>query len=152
MDAKLIAYIILGVFLGPIASVAITPIFCVLWKIFYLPFIRKKLLEKAKEDGHVVEAHLVKKHTLYDHKNGVSLPTMKELGTYAYQVNGKEYVYKHITALGLHDTITLYYIKKPRKATVGGDLGNWESPWLKFYLVISLIVAIVTVFVGMIFL
>ncbi len=141
MDVKLIAYVILGIFLRPVASLVITPIFCLLRKIFYVPFIRKSLIEKAKEKGHVVEARLQKKHTLYNHKNDVALPTMREMGTYAYQVDGKDYVYKHITALGLHDTITLYYIKKPRKATVGGDLGNWESPWLKFYLIIALIVA-----------
>lgn len=74
---------------------------------------------------------------------------MREMGTYTYQVNGKKYLYRHITALEPHDTITLYYIKKPRKATVGGDLGNWESPWFKFYLMISLLVAIATVIVGM---
>ena len=74
---------------------------------------------------------------------------MREMGTYTYQVNGKKYVYRHITTLGLHDTITLYYIKKPRKATVGGDLGNWESPWFKFYLIISLLVAVATAIVGM---
>lgn len=40
-------------------------------------------------------------------------------------------------------------IKNPRKATVGGDLGNWETPWLKIYLIISLLVAIITFIVGM---
>ncbi len=49
MDVKLIAYVILGIFLGPVASLVITPIFCLLRKIFYVPFIRKSLIEKAKE-------------------------------------------------------------------------------------------------------
>lgn len=149
MEVKLIAYVLIGIFLGPVASLVMTPVFCLLRKMFFLPFIRKSLIENAKQNGHVVEAHLQRKHTLNDHtKNGV-LPTMKEMGTYTYYVNGKKYVYQHITANGLHDTLTLYYIKKPRKATVGGDLGNWESPWLKFYLIISLVVTIATVVVGM---
>lgn len=143
MKVKLIALVITGVFLGPIASLVITPIFCFLRKIFIVPFIRKDLLEKAKIDGHVVEAHLQKKHSLGDE------PVMREMGTYLYYVNGKKYKYQHITELGLDETIPLYYVKKPRKATVGGDLGNWESPWFKFYLIISLIAAIITVIVGM---
>lgn len=150
MAAKIIAYALLGIFLGPVASLAITPIFCLLRKIFYVPLIRKRLIKKATEDGHVVEAHLQKKETLMNYTQNSVLPTMKEMGTYAYQVDGKKYVYQHITALGLHDTVTLYYIKKPRKATVGGDLGNWESPWLKYYLLISLLVAVATFIIGMI--
>lgn len=149
MLVKLITFILLGIFLGPLVSLVITPLFCLLRKIFYVPFIRKGLIEKAKENGHVVEAHLQKKHTLMDHTNNVALPTMREMGTYTYQVNGKKYVYRHITTLGLHDTITLYYIKKPRKATVGGDLGNWESPWFKFYLIISLLAAVAIFVAGM---
>lgn len=150
MEAKIIAYILIGIFGGPIAAIPLTPIVCLSRKIFFLPFIRKSLIEKAKENGHVVEAHLQRKHTLNDHtKNGV-LPTMREMGTYTYYVNGKKYVYQHITANGIHDTLTLYYIKKPRKATVGGDLGNWESPWFKIYLIVSLLVAVATVVIGMI--
>ena len=77
------------------------------------------------------------------------MPTMKEMGTYNYQVNGKDYTYRHISANRLPDTLLLYYIKKPGKATVANDLGNWESPWLKIYLIVSLLVAIATVIVGM---
>ncbi len=60
MGVKITTYVLLGNFLGPVASLAITPIFCLLRKIFYLPFIRKGLIEKAKEKGHVVEAHMQK--------------------------------------------------------------------------------------------
>lgn len=149
MKAKIIAYVLIGIFLGPIASLAITPLFCLIRKIFYVPFIRKRLLEKAKEDGHIVEAHLQKKGTIMNHTPNGVFSTMKEIGTYSYQVNGKKYVYQHITTLGLDDTLTLYYIKNPRKATVGGDLGNWESPWLKIYLFCSLLITVATVVVGM---
>ena len=144
MEVRLIALILTGVFIGPIVSLVITPLFCLLRKIFFVPFIRKELIEKAKRDGHVVEAHLKKKHSLGDG------PIMREMGTYIYYVNGKKYKYQHITELGLDETIPLYYIKKPRKATVGGDLGNWESPWFKFYLIIWWMVVVLTVVVGMI--
>ena len=149
--AELLAYILVGIGLAPVLSLAITPVFWLLRTIFYVPFIRKGLREKAEKKGHVVVATLQKKHTIRDHHTGYrALPTMKEMGTYTYQVNGKKYTYRHITANGLHDSLTLYYIKKPRKATVGGDLGTWEAPWLKFYLIISLLVVVITIIVGMI--
>lgn len=150
MEAKIIACVLIGIFLGPVASLAITPLFCLLRKLFYVPFIRKSLREKAERKGNVVEASLQKSHTLRNHDSGMGpMPTMKEMGTYNYQVNGKAYTYRHISANRLPDTLLLYYIKKPGKATVANDLGNWESPWLKIYLIVSLLVAIATVIVGM---
>lgn len=150
MEAKIIAYVLIGIFLGPVASLAITPVFCLLRKIFYVPLIREKLREKAKEEGHVVQATLQKHHNIRRYDTGFGpMSTMKEFGTYTYSVNGKQYKYQHITARGLHNNLTLYYIKNPRKATVGGDLGNWETPWFKFYLIISLLVAVITFVVGM---
>lgn len=150
MTAKIIAYILIGICLGPIFSVGVTPIFCLLRKIFYVPFIRKSLIEKAERKGHVVEAHLLKSHNIRNHNTGgVPLPTMEDMGTYSYEVNGRTYRYRLLSTTGIPKTITLYYIKKPRKATLANDLGNWESPWLKFYLIISLLVAVATVIVGM---
>lgn len=150
MEAKIITYILIGIFLGPVASLAITPVFCLLRKLFFVPFIRKSLREKAGRKGHVVQATLQKSHNLRNHDTGFGpMPTMRDMGTYSYQVNGRNYTYRHISANRLPDTITLYYIKKPSKATVSNDLGNWESPWLKFYLIISLLVAVATVVIGM---
>lgn len=150
MEAKIIAYVLIGIFLGPVASLVITPIFCLLRKLFYVPFIRKSLREKAEREGHVVEAHLLKSHNISDYNtDGVPLPTMEDMGIYSYEVDGKTYRYRLLSTTGIPQTITLYYIKKPRKATLANDLGNWESPWLKIYLIISLLVAVATVVVGM---
>ena len=150
MEAKIIAYVLIGVFLGPVASLAITPVFCLLRKLFFVPFIRKSLREKAERKGHVVEAHLLKSHNIRNHNtDGVPLPTMEDMGIYSYEVNGKTYRYRLLSTTGIPQTITLYYIKQPRKATLANDLGNWESPWLKFYLIISLLVAGATVGIGM---
>ena len=77
------------------------------------------------------------------------MPTMEEMGTYSYEVNGKSYRYRLMSTTDIPETITLYYIKNPRKATLVHDLGTWEFPWLKYYLVIALVVAIATVAVGM---
>lgn len=151
METKIIAYVLIGIFLGPVASLAITPIFCLLRKLFYVPFIRESLREKAERKGHVVEAHLLKSHNIRNHNtDGVPLPTMEDMGTYSYEVNGRTYRYRLLSTTGIPKAITLYYIKKPRKATLANDLGNWETPWLKFYLIISLLVTVATVIVGMI--
>lgn len=66
-------------------------------------------------------------------------------------MNGRTYTYKIITTAEIPKTLTLYYIKKPRKATVAGGLGKREIPWFKFYLKISLIVTILTIIVAPIF-
>lgn len=73
------------------------------------------------------------------------------MGIYTYQVKGKNYKYHYVTSGRLPKTITLLYLKKPGKATVGGDLGTWESPWFKIYLIIALIAAIIgAIVMGMI--
>lgn len=74
MEAKIIACILIGIFFGPVASLAITPIFCLLRIIFYVPFIRKSLREEAERKGHVVKASLKKNHDL------VSQATMRKKG------------------------------------------------------------------------
>ena len=43
MATEIIAYALIGIFLGPVASLAITPIFWLLRTIFFIPFIREKL-------------------------------------------------------------------------------------------------------------
>lgn len=81
MSANIIAYVLIGVFHGPVVSLAITPLFCLLRKIFFVPFMRKSLIEKAERKGHVVEAHLLKSHNLENHDTGFGpVPTMREMG------------------------------------------------------------------------
>ena len=149
METKIIAYILIGVFGGPVAAIVLTPIVCLLRKIFFVPFIRKSLREKAERKGHVVEAHLLKSHNIRNHNtDGVPLPTMEDMGIYSYEVNGKTYRYRLLSTTGIPQTIRLYYIKKPRKATLANDLGNWETPWFKLYLVISLLAAVAIAVIG----
>lgn len=138
---KIITSAVFGLMFGPVVSVMITPIFCLLRKIFFVPFNRQKFREKAEKKGHVVEATLQKYHTIDDDPG---MPIDRKMGTYTYQVKGKKYKYRLMTSNRLPSTITLFYLKKPRKATTSGNLGNRECPWFKFYLIISLIVAIVS--------
>lgn len=149
MEMKIIAYMIVGISLGLTVSIALTPIFCLLRKIFFVPFIREKLRQEAIRKGHVIEASLQKSYNVVEHDTEFgNVGTMEDIGVYHYQYNGKKYKYEAVASTGLPSKITLYYIKRPRKATVANDLGNWETPWFRFYLIISLIIAIVTVIAG----
>lgn len=150
MEVKIIAYILVGITLGPTVSIVVTPIFCLLRTIFFVPFIRKNLREEAIRKGHVIEASLQKSYNAVEHDTEFGMVgTMEDIGVYCYQCNGKKYKYQATTTTGLPSTLTLYYIKKPRKATVASDLGNWEIPWFRFYLIISLVIAVATVIVGL---
>ena len=57
----------LGISVGLNLAVLLTPIVCLLRTIFYVPFIRKKLLEDAKKNGHIIKATLKKHHTIRNH-------------------------------------------------------------------------------------
>lgn len=150
MEVKIIAYMLVGIFLGLIASIVVTPIFCLLRTIFFVPFIREKLRKEAIRKGHVIEASLQKSYNAVKHDTEFgNVGTIEDIGVYHYEYNGKTYKYQATTSKGLSSKITLYYIKNPRKATVSMDLGNWEIPWLRFYLIIALVIAVATVIVGM---
>ncbi len=144
MTSKAIAYILIGIFAGPIFAIFTTPLAGLLRTIFYVPFIRKKLLEKAISEGHVIEAVYEKGYDM--HENNIA--TMKRVGVYSYQYKNKKRKYRMVTTGRLPETIKLYYIKRPGKATVGGDLGNWEIPWLKIYVSMTLVCAAATVIFG----
>lgn len=145
MDAKTVLMIGLGVIIGPALSVIITPIFCLLRKMFIVPFLRKGLLEKAKRKGHIVKAHLVKTVPVYDFKLGT---TDKQRGYYKYECNGKEYEYVCESYYEPGQELTLYYVKNPRKACLDRYLGMSERVWPKYYLLISVIMAVVVFVIG----
>lgn len=151
MEAKILAYVLIGIFLGPIFSLAVTPIFCLLRKIFFVPFIRKNLREKAEKKGHIIEAELQKSYNIRNHDTDFGpTATMKDMGIYSYRYNGKKYKYRMVTTTRLPEKITLYYINNPGKATIAKELGNRETKWLKFYLIISILIAFMTVVIGMV--
>ena len=60
MGVKILIWAIVGIGMAPYFAIFATPIMVYLRIVFYVPFIREKLLEKAKADGHVIEAKLQK--------------------------------------------------------------------------------------------
>lgn len=137
MTTEIIAKAITAIAFGITGAIVITPIFIFLRKLFYGPFINKKLIEKAKEKGNIITARLIKHYDQHNHnKNGMTV-TGKEIGVYEYEVNGRKYKYRLLTINGLRQEITLYYLKNPRKAMLSKELYITErSPWIKSFFAI----------------
>lgn len=140
MTNELIAKAITAIAFGFVGALFITPVFILLRKLFYGPFINKKLIEKAKAKGNIVTAHLIKHYDQYDHSGQFNRTTGKEIGVYEYECNGRKYKYRAISINRLPEEITLYYLNKPRKATASKELYiTQRSPWFRSALVIGFI-------------
>jgi hypothetical protein len=151
----IVAYVVIffiGVIVGPIISIFITPVFCFFRKVFYVPLIRKKLLRQAKENNHVIKAKLIKYSDILTSNDGFGATASGErMAIYHYEYAGKKYKYRAITAGCLPEEITLYYLRNPRKATVASELGLRESHWLLYYLLISVIMVVLVFIIGVYF-
>lgn len=124
MDAELTVKILASIFAGCIASLAVTPVFCLLRKIFYFPFARNSLLRDAQKKGNIVVAHYLKS---YDIINDDGTYSGKRTGIYQYEYGGKKYRYKIVTTDTITpDELTLYYSKNPRKAALPDAIGFSE--------------------------
>ena len=148
MGIKIITSALIGFFMAPFFAVFATPVMALLRSMFYVPFIQKKLLAKAKENGHVIKAKLQKK---YREPSRIGAGhTSAEVGIYAYEYNGRTKRYRATSSWGLSDTINLYYIKNPRKATLERYLGMTEVPWGKMFLLSWLILFVVFTVIGLV--
>ncbi|MBQ2946319.1 MAG: hypothetical protein IJE04_00515 [Bacilli bacterium] len=140
MSTELIAKAITAIAFGIVGAIVITPIFIFLRKLFYGPFINKKLVEKAKAKGNIVTARLIKHYDQYDHSGQFSRTTGKEIGVYEYEVNGRKYKFRSISINRLPREITLYYLNNPRKASFAKEIYVTErSPWFKSFMAICFI-------------
>lgn len=149
--AKLIAYGTVGVAAGPVVAVFITPIFLVLRLYFYVPLVQKKILEKAKQEGHVIEATLYRTYAQKERSStGMLMETGRRVGDYKYEYKGKTRKYGLVSINNLPEKINLYYIKNPKKAVTANYLGMREVPWFKSYLIISVILIVVILIIGMV--
>ncbi len=140
MSAEMKTMILLGIVLGPFFSLMITPVFCFLRKLVYVPFAKKRYKEEAIRAGRVAVGTLVK------HIPGLGGPDKL---IYQYEYKGKQYRYDCFTSGYVNENINLYFMKNPRKATVASSLGLHESNWMKYYLVLSVICGIAVFFAGM---
>ena len=140
MTTELIAKSIIAIAFGITGAIFITPAFIFLRKLFYGPFINKKLIEKAKAKGNVVTGYLVDHYSLHEHSNNHMRMTGEEMGIYKYAVNGRNYKFRLMSFNTLPKEITLYYLYRPRKAMLYKELYVTErSPWIKSFFVICFV-------------
>ena len=144
---EIFVWIAVGIGMAPFFAIFATPIMVYFRIIFYVPFIREKLLEKAKADGHIVKAKLTKTYADRD-KDGNS--TGATVGVYVYEYKGKKRKTRLSSHWGLSDTATLYYIKNPKKAMPESQLGVCEQPWIKMYFLTCAVLAVVFSIIGIV--
>ncbi len=99
---------------------------------------KEAALLKAISRGHVVTA-VYKKHL----SSSVPVPASKGHKTssalYEYEYKGKTYRY-HYSNDNLPNTLKLYFLKNPRKATVRSSLIDSEIDWLQVYVIVSAVI------------
>lgn len=140
MDRVTVVAAIVGVGVGIALSVFVTPVFCLLRKMFFVPLMRKRFKELAIKKGRVVTATLQKSFPVISRKDG--LPTGETLGRYSYDYKGKTYSFSCTTHYEPASELTLYFQKNPRKATLESMLGLKESNWLRYFFVIAIVIAV----------
>ena len=146
--ATFITYFMLGLVAGPILSLILTLILQILRNIFYVPFVRKRLFDKAVAQGHIVKAKLVSRTDIMDPgENGMRF-TGKRRCVYKYEWNGRKYTYRSITSGIVTDELTLYFTKHPSTASTQNEVGCRDLRWFPTFIWISLIAAVVIGIMG----
>ncbi len=142
MDSQITTEVIVksGIILGIIFGIPFTPVICLLRKMFIVPFKHQRILKKAINDGHVVKAKLIKSKDDIDERG--LRDSSRQIGIYQYEYNNKIYKTKQGSVFELPDEITLYFERNPRHAVVERELGIYESPMLRCYIVSALIMGI----------
>lgn len=150
MDARTVVTLILCFAISLVLSAVVTPVFCGIRKVFYVPFRQKKILENAIASGHMVEAKLVKRRVEHAPNNGQGrISTGQDIGIYEYQLDGKTYRTRTLSVNRLPETMTFYYENNPKKAVPADYVGFVERVWPKYYLVFSLIITVVIFLIRM---
>ena len=147
MGVKILIWAIVGIGMAPYFAIFATPIMVYLRIVFYVPFIREKLLEKAKADGHIIEAKLQK---TYDDRDKDGNWTGKTVGVYVYEYKGRTRKTRLSSHWELSDTVNLYYIKNPKKAMPASQLGVCEQPWIKMYFLTCGVLAVIFTIIGIV--
>lgn len=124
--------------------ILVFPVFLISAAISKTPSVRernnKKALEKAKERGHVVEATLVRQYRANSDIGARS--DYQSVGQYQYSYKGKQYTYRFQSDDPPYK-LTLYFVKKPRKATVEGALREKKNIWPLIYIAVTALLYVI---------
>ena len=140
-------WIAIGIGMAPYFAIFATPIMVYLRIVFYVPFIREKLLEKAKADGHIIEE---KQQKTYDDRDKDGNWTGATVGVYVYEYKGRTRKTRLSSHWELSNTVNLYYIKNPKKAMPASQLGVCEQPWIKMYFLTCAVLAVIFSIIGIV--
>ena len=142
MNVRIMTSLLVSAMVGMMLAVPMMPLMCLLRKVFYVPFIRGRLMEGAVAKGRVVTAHLEKSGELYDvDEGGGHIYTNWTEGVYRYTYNGRNYRYRYRTTGEMPPELTLYFQRRPGRACLERELGAREPPLLKCYVLTALLAA-----------
>ena len=112
------------------ACMIVFPIFLISSLITGTKKNQEKYKEKSIVKGHVVTAYLKKRSTYIRNVPGTH-ENVTRLAIYEYSYKGKQYKYR-LWICEPPETITLYFDKNPRKATLEGvlDYSKVKWPWV----------------------
>ena len=98
--------------------------------LFVMPFKKAKALEKAKQDGHEVEATLIKRNDIFGNSSDGDSRNKTYL-KYEYFYNNKRYIYRIRTSSHVSADYKkkLYFKRKPAKARTEATFGRVENKW-----------------------
>lgn len=100
---------------------------------------RREFKKIAIERGHVVTAELIKIQT-FSNRSSYSINSFETVGIYEYFYNGKRYKY-HFRSDNPKETLTLYFVDNPRKATVDTALKReTKISWPVKYLIVVTVI------------
>ena len=104
---------------------------------------RENALWKVHKEGHVVRATLKKTYGNVDDPYSHSAMGLTNKGVYQYEYKGKKYRYRYYLNGNLPSTITLYFMKNPRKATTSVMDAVDKTNWLSVYLIVAAVLYVV---------
>lgn len=96
-------------------------------------------LKEAISKGHVVTAKLKKIRSSVKDPQSRSAMGLIDLGIYEYEYKGRKYKYK-LYSKKLPYTVTLYFLKSPRKAVEAPAMGRSDTCWPVIIAVIACII------------
>lgn len=124
------------IFISLFAAAVITFPFYLISKQFSMSSKKQeKAKQKAIERGHVVLANLVKVYMALRDNPRRSIDQHSE-AVYSYEYNGRQYKYTAFSDAP-PQTLQLYFLTNPKKASIEGDIPLTKFPWPVAYAIVA---------------
>ena len=146
----LVIYAICATVIAPLTGVLVLPFVLLFRTLFIWPVMRKSLLRKAVQKGNIVTAKYVKRAGYMLRDEGGTHHGGSYTAKYEYEYQGRKFT-KQLTSQfsTLPEEVELYFVKKPKRASVAKTIGIYEPNMLLCYLISVGIVWVSVVMFGM---